>query len=61
MTNRTQADTLRIWRDWIASSMRLLASGNTNLPPRPNDLQIDALARIARQIELIAGAVQRLA
>jgi uncharacterized membrane protein YccC len=58
---RVPADTLRLWRDWIARSLRLLAAGNTTLAPRPDDTGTDALARIARQIELMAGAMERLA
>ncbi|MDR3530210.1 MAG: FUSC family protein [Rhodopila sp.] len=54
------ADTLRTWRDWIAGSLRLLASGKTDLPPRPTGVETDALARIARQIELMSGAMERL-
>jgi uncharacterized membrane protein YccC len=57
---RVPADTLRIWRDWIARSLRLLASGSTALSLRPDDAGSDALARIARQIGLMAGAMQRL-
>nr|WP_294548717.1 FUSC family protein [uncultured Rhodopila sp.] len=51
---------LRIWRDWIGGSLRLLASGQTDLPPRPQEAETESLARIARQIELMAGAVGRL-
>jgi hypothetical protein len=40
--------------------MRRLAAGETVLPLRPDDAGIDALGRIARQIELMAGAVQRI-
>ena len=54
------AQTLRIWRDWIGTSMRLLAAGSTDLPPRPSGPENDTLARLARQIELISGAMQRL-
>ena len=56
----TPPRTLRIWRDWIAASMRLLASGKTDLPPRPVGTENDALSRIARQIELMSGAMERL-
>lgn len=56
----TPAPALRIWRDWIATSMRLLASGRTDLPPRPSGPETDTLARLARQIELMAGAMERL-
>jgi uncharacterized membrane protein YccC len=51
---------LRIWQDWIGTSMRLLASGKTDLPPRPKGSDNDTLARLARQIELISGAMARL-
>lgn len=53
------------WRDWIATTTGLLARGEAALPPRPDlprgDLDADALVRIARQIELSAGAMARLA
>ena len=52
--------TLRIWRDWVGTSMRLLATGTTDLPPRPAGMANEALARIARQIELMSGAMDRL-
>ena len=54
------APTLRAWRDWIGTSMRLLASGQTDLPPRPPGSDSDTLARLARQIELMSGAMGRL-
>jgi uncharacterized membrane protein YccC len=54
------AESLRIWRDWIAGAMRALASGRTELPPRPDTAAADAPRRIARQIELMAGAMRRL-
>jgi uncharacterized membrane protein YccC len=56
----TPAPALRIWRDWIGTSMRLLAAGQTDLPPRPGDPENDTLARLARQIELMSGAMERL-
>ena len=49
----------RDWRDWIGASMQALASGSGVLPPRPSDQDDAALGRIARQIELMAGTVQR--
>jgi hypothetical protein len=52
--------TLRIWRDWVGESMRRLAAGKTALDPRPGGTDVDALGRIARQIELMAGAMGRL-
>lgn len=50
---------LRTWRDWIAGSLRQLAAGQTALPARPPDGN-ETLSRIARQIELMAGAMERL-
>jgi uncharacterized membrane protein YccC len=52
---------LVVWRDWVAQSLHRLAAGQPDLMPRPNGPQTDALARIARQIELMAGAMARLA
>ena len=49
----------RDWRDWIGASMQALASGSGVLPPRPSEQDDAALGRIARQIELMAGTVQR--
>jgi hypothetical protein len=40
--------------------MRLLSSGQTDLPPRPPATDSDTLVRLARQIELMAGAMGRL-
>jgi len=52
--------TLRTWRDWASTSLRQLAAGETELAPRPADVEADALARLARQIELMSGAMERL-
>jgi uncharacterized membrane protein YccC len=60
MASGTSAATLRVWRDWISASMRLLASGRTDLAPRPTETDNDTLVRLARQIELMAGAMERL-
>ena len=60
VTPATPAPTLRTWRDWIGTSMRLLAAGQTDLPPRPSGTDNDTLLRLARQIELMAGAMERL-
>ncbi len=54
------AETLRTWRDWVSRSLGSLARGATNLPPRPSDTQSNSLSRIARQIELMSGAIVRL-
>ncbi|HEY0182613.1 MAG TPA: FUSC family protein [Rhodopila sp.] len=60
IASNTPKETLRVWRDWVATSMRRLASGRTDLPPRPDGNANDALGRIARQIALLAGAMGRL-
>ena len=51
---------LHAWRDWIGGGMRLLAEGQAALPPRPETASVDALRRLARQMELMAGAMVRL-
>jgi uncharacterized membrane protein YccC len=53
------ASSLRAWRDWIGNSMRKLGEGDVDLPPRPQ-AACEALARLARQVELMAGASNRL-
>jgi uncharacterized membrane protein YccC len=53
------ASDLRAWRDWIGNSMRRLGEGGVDLPPRPQ-AACEALARLARQVELMAGAANRL-
>jgi uncharacterized membrane protein YccC len=54
-------DAFAAWRDWIGGAMRALADANAELSPRPPAAHVDALERIARQIELMAGALRRLA
>ena len=55
----------RRWRDWISESLERLASGNGKIGQRPplgaagESRHTEALARIARQIELMAGAIDR--
>jgi uncharacterized membrane protein YccC len=49
----------RAWQDWIARSSAALAAGGTQLEPRPVPA-IEAVSRIGRQFELIAGALERL-
>jgi hypothetical protein len=48
------------WHDWIAGAMPALAAAETVLKPRPATNEVDSLVRIARQIELMAGALERL-
>jgi uncharacterized membrane protein YccC len=52
---------LRLWRDWIGGSMLALASGQTELKPRPETADLDAPRRLAGQIELMSGAMKRIA
>ncbi len=57
------AEAWRAWRDWISTSMRDLAAGGTRLAPHPpmeEGAHTDALGRIARQIEMIAGTIARV-
>ncbi len=53
------------WRDWIAPAMQALASGTPELPAKPSlgslEPAADAMLRIVRQVELIAGALRRIA
>ena len=55
----------RGWRDWTSLAMQGLASGVTEPPPRPplnsTEPAADSLSRVARQIDLIAGALRRIA
>ncbi len=53
-------DALAAWHDWIGGAMRALAAGQTALQPRPVVIEADSPVRIARQIELMAGAMERL-
>ena len=54
------AEALRGWRDWIGGAMRTLAEGRTDLPPRPSLPGTESLARIVRQVELMAGTLPRV-
>ena len=50
---------LAAWRDWLRLAFRALVDG-TGLPPgQPRHEPSSAMARIARQIELMDGALQR--
>ncbi len=60
LASNTPAEALRTWRDWVGTAMKSLASGKTELPPRPDAMDNPALSRIARQIELMSGAMGRL-
>jgi uncharacterized membrane protein YccC len=55
------APVLLAWHDWIGGSMRALAAGNVSISERPALPAGDAVARIARQIELMAGALSHAA
>jgi hypothetical protein len=54
----------RPWAEWIEAAAQQLAAGDPALPPRPKlppgDPDAEALARIARQWELVAGMLDRL-
>jgi hypothetical protein len=54
-------EVLRAWREWIGGSMRALAAGQTELSPRPEASDVDGMRRLAAQIELMSGAMERLA
>ena len=58
--SRLPPPTLQAWRKWVTASLRALASGSTTLLPRPAGVEAETLVRIARQIELMAGAMRRL-
>jgi uncharacterized membrane protein YccC len=51
------------WRDWITASLGGLTDGDGTIPPRPplpkEEALVDPLGRIARQIELLEGALRR--
>jgi uncharacterized membrane protein YccC len=46
------------WRDWVSRSSTALAEGDPRLPPWPSP-SVESVARIARQFELMAGALER--
>jgi uncharacterized membrane protein YccC len=46
------------WRDWMSQSCAALAAGDPRLPPWPGP-SVESVARIARQFELMAGALER--
>jgi uncharacterized membrane protein YccC len=49
------------WRRWIATALDGLQASPAAAPPRPAGSPVEALARIGRQIELMQGALARLA
>jgi uncharacterized membrane protein YccC len=63
-TARHDTMTWRAWAGWIEAATTRLAERKPVLPPRPplpeGDPQSESLARIARQLEVAAGAVGRL-
>lgn len=61
LSTTVPAASLRAWRDWISGAMQALATGESVLRPRPDAAASDALLRIARQVELMDGAMRRMA
>jgi uncharacterized membrane protein YccC len=53
-------EALRAWGDWITNGLAAVAAGHSALAPRPQVTASDAILRLARQVELMAGAVERL-
>ncbi len=54
----------RSWRAWLTGAMAGLVAGNTELSVHPDleeGVHTEALGRIARQVELIAGTIARVA
>ncbi len=56
-------DDLRRWRDWLAGALQALAAATPTgpSPPAAPTRASDPLSRTARQVEMMAGAMQRLA
>lgn len=58
-----EPESLRAWRDWSEMAMARVEQPGEALPPRPPAPQdaslADSLARVARQIELMAGSLAR--
>ncbi len=48
------------WRGWLQSALDTLQRGRTEIAVRPPDKATDALGRIARQIDVLRGAISRL-
>ena len=47
------------WRDWIAAALVAAAEGGVPAAARPEGAAPDPLSRIARQVELLEGALRR--
>ena len=60
LTSRVPHADLAAWRGWVVHSLQRLAAGERDLTSRPTAAETGALARVARQIELISGTMQRL-
>lgn len=48
------------WGAWIVAGLQHVASGDPDLPARPDLPGTDAIMRLARQVGLMAGVVERL-
>ncbi|MBN8928593.1 MAG: hypothetical protein BGO51_04600 [Rhodospirillales bacterium 69-11] len=48
------------WGAWIVAGLEHVGSGDPALPPRPELPGTDAILRLARQVDLMAGVVARL-
>jgi hypothetical protein len=48
------------WREWLESALDTLQRGRTEIAIRPSDKPTEALGRIARQIDVLQGAIGRL-
>lgn len=53
------AEARQAWRGWVTAALRTLAEGAGTVPSRPPAPAIDPVARVARQIELMEGALAR--
>ncbi|MFO1127483.1 MAG: FUSC family protein [Rhodospirillales bacterium] len=54
-------ESLRRWRSWITTTVCAFADGKTSPHPRPDEPHAEALSRMARQIELLEGALANAA
>jgi uncharacterized membrane protein YccC len=54
-------EAFRTWGRWIADGLATIASGQSAVGGRPQVTANDAILRLARQVELMAGVVERLA